>query len=324
MDREKALRGAEVIINQWLDITSDSRMLIVTDTPHLEEAQLLKETAALKGCKTDILTTKQSGKLVGLYFDENPDAFLDYDIIIGATDYSLVTTLAAKNAIRNGRYFLSLPLHTNDGRSMLEYDFLHCNTENSKAVAQKLIDVLHKARSIHVTTLRGTDIHFYKNERHAKFFNGNVRDCNGYSSASIEVYVPVEETLTHGTLCLDGSYGYAGKVQTPFNIEFEKGRITHIEDSPYGKVLSDFLSDYNDEKMYVASEFGIGLNPLSRCEGNCYIEDESALGTFHIGLGRNLALGGTWEACGHFDLTTFGPDVYADDIKIMEKGKIII
>lgn len=324
MNREKALRGAEIVVNEWLDIKSGDCMLIVTDTDHLEEAQLIKETASLRNCKTDIFTTKQSGKFVGLYFDKNPDAFRHYDIIIGATDYSLVTTLAAKNAIRDGKDFLSLPLHTNDSRSMLEYDFLRCNTENSRIVAEKLITALHDAHTIHVTTMRGTDLYFYKKERHAKYFNGNVRDCDGYSSASIEVYVPVEETRTHGMLCLDGSYGYAGKVHTPFFVEFEGGRITHIEASPYGKVLEDFLSSYNDEKMYVASEFGIGLNPLSRCEGNCYIEDESALGTFHIGLGRNLALGGNWEACGHFDLTTFGPDVYADDIKIMEKGKIII
>ena len=76
--------------------------------------------------------------------------------------------------------------------------------------------------------------------------------------------------------------------------------------------------------MYTTGEFGIGLNPLSHCEGNCYIEDESALGTFHIGFGRNLALGGTLEASGHFDLTMFAPDIYADGVKIIENGKIII
>ena len=324
MDSIKARNGAEIIINNWLSVNNSNHVLIVTDTTHTDEALLLKDIAAEKGCKTDIFTTNQSGKLVGIYFDENPDAFSDYDVIIGATDYSLVTTLAAKRAISDGKSFLSLPLHTNDGRSMLEYDFLNCNTQNSKTVAEKLISKLHNAHTIHVTTQRGTDLYFYKKDRHAKFFNGNVKDCNGYSSASIEVYVPIQEDKTHGTLCLDGSYGYAGRVETPFMVTFNKGRITHIEDSPYGKVLKDFLDDYCDEMMYTASEFGIGLNPLSYCNGNCYIEDESALGTFHIGLGRNLALGGIWEASGHFDLTTFSPDIYADDEKIIEKGKIII
>jgi len=324
LDLSKAKRGADVVINQWLNACKNDNMLIVTDISHSDEAQLLKQLAQDNGCKTDVLLTKQSGKKVGVYFDEHPWAFDEYSLIVGATDYSLVTTRAAKNAIRSGRKFLSLPLHTNDGRSMLEYDFFLCNTEESKKLAFKLINVLHNAKEIHVTTPLGSDMHFYKNERHAKFFSGKVDDCDGYSSASIEVYVPIEENKTRGVLYPDGSYGYAGKIECPFRVLFENGRITEIEDSPYGNILKDFIEDYEDDRMYTASEFGIGLNPLSHCDGNCYIEDESALGTFHIGFGRNLALGGSLQASGHFDLTMFSPDVYADGVKIMDKGNIII
>ena len=324
MNREKAAKGAKTVIENWMCLKENDRLLIVTDSCHKAEGELLKETAENVGCKADILITQTKGKLVGVYFDANPFVFADYDYIIGATDYSLVTTLAAKHAIKEGKKFLSLPLHTNDGRSMLEYNFLNCDTAQSRKLAFSLIKKLHNAHVIHVTTVRGTDMYFYKKDRHTKFFNGKVHDCDGYSSASIEVYVPVQEDKTHGTLVLDGSYGYAGKVETPFCITFKQGRITEIEDSPDGKILKDFIEDYKDDKMYVAGEFGIGLNPLSRCDGNCYIEDESALGTFHIGLGRNLALGGIWEACGHFDLTTHKPDIYADGYKIMHSGQIII
>lgn len=324
MNREKALRGAKIIIENWLCLKENDRLLIVTDSGHKEEAQLLKEVAQASGSKADISLAQTKGKLVGVYYDANPYAFSDYDFIVGATDYSLITTLAAKHAIKEGKKFLSLPLHTNDGRSMLEYDFLLCDTDKSRQLAQKLAKRLHNARIIHVTTARGTDIYFYKKDRHAKFFNGKVHDCEGYSSASVEVYVPIEEDKTHGTLVADGSYGYIGKIETPFNVTFSHGRITEIEDSPYGNILKSFIEDYKDDKMYTAGEFGIGLNPLSRCDGNCYIEDESSLGTFHIGLGRNLALGGSWEANGHFDITVHKPDVYADGCKIMHSGQIII
>ena len=324
MNKEKATQGAQIIVQNWLAPKSCDSVLIVTDDTHKDEGLLLKEVCRQQGCEADVMITENKGKLIGIYFDQNPDSFTGYDYIIGATDYSLVTTLAAKNAIKNGSGFLSLPLHTNDGRSMLEYNFLKCDTEKSKQLAQRLIEKLHNAQVIHVTTTRGTDIYFYKKERHAKFFNGRVADCEGYSSASVEVYVPVEETRTHGTLVLDGSYGYLGKVRTPMQILFSGGRITQIEQSPDGNILKEFIEEYNDENMYTASEFGIGLNPLSNCDGNCYIEDESALGTFHIGLGRNLALGGLWQAKGHFDLTTFKPDVYADGFKIIHQGKIIV
>ena len=324
MNREKALLGAQTVIESWMCLKDGDRLLIVTDSCHKEEAELLKEVAVKCGSKADILITQTRGKLVGMYFDANPFAFSDYDYIIGATDYSLVTTLAAKNAIREGKKFLSLPLHTNDNRSMLEYSFLNCDTEKSKAVAQRLINKLAHCHTVHVTTQKGTDLYFYKKDRPARFFNGKVHDCEGYSSASIEVYVPIQEDKTHGKFVVDGSYGYIGKVVTPFEVLFNNGRITQIENSADGIKLKDFIDDYKDDKMYVAGELGIGLNPLSRCEGNCYIEDESALGTFHIGLGRNLALGGIWEASGHFDLTAHKPDIYADGFKIVHSGQIII
>ena len=84
------------------------------------------------------------------------------------------------------------------------------------------------------------------------------------------------------------------------------------------------MADYKDERIYIGGEFGIGLNSYSKCLGNCYIEDESAYGTFHIGLGRNLALGGKQNANGHFDLVCLEPDIYTDNRQIMQQGKIII
>lgn len=324
MNKDKATRGAVIVIEDWLRIKEGDRLLIVTDSGHKEEADLLKEVAEQSGCTASVLITQTKGKLVGIYFDANPDAFSDYSHIIAATDYSLVTTRAAKTAIDEGKKFLSLPLHTNDSRSMLEYDFLTCDTDNSKTLAKKLIGKLQNASVIHVTTKSGTDIYFYKKGRYASFFSGRVHDCGGYSSASIEVYVAVEETKTHGTVVADGSLGYAGRINTPFKIGFNHGRITDIAESADGNLLKDFISDYKDDRMYIAGEFGIGLNPLSRCEGNCYIEDESTLGTFHIGFGRNIALGGVLEANGHFDITVHKPDVYADGFKIIHSGKIIV
>ena len=88
--------------------------------------------------------------------------------------------------------------------------------------------------------------------------------------------------------------------------------------------MENYMEEYRDPRIYIGGEFGIGLNSYSRCLGNCYIEDESAYGTFHIGLGRNLALGGKQNANGHFDLVCLEPDIYTDNRQIMQQGKIII
>ena len=56
---------------------------------------------------------------------------------------------------------------------------------------------------------------FYKENRNPGFFNGVLRDGKGYSSSSIEVYVPIEETKTEGLMVLDGSLGYIGRADEP-------------------------------------------------------------------------------------------------------------
>lgn len=321
---QKIERGAQIVIRDWLRLKPWERLLIVTGDDHMEEAKALKKFAVKRRASVDMMIIEKKGIQLSTFFDENETVFDDYRAIIGATDYSLVTTRAVKRAIKRGRKFLSLPLSTTNNQSMLAFDFMAMDTKKSKMMARVIMKYLDSSSIIRVQTKLGTKLNFYKKHRTPGFFNGVVKDGKGYSSASIEVYVPIEETRTEGILMLDGSYGYIGKVEKPFRIVLSEGRINEIEDSESGRILSDYLKLYNDAEMYVASELGIGLNSYSKCNGNCYIEDESAYGTFHIGFGRNLALGGVHEASGHFDLITMEPDIYADNRQIMERGKIII
>ncbi len=284
----------------------------------------MEKKALELGASVDIMTVVKSGIQVGMYFDENEDVFKGYTAIIGATDYSLVTTKATKRAIERGSKFLSLPLSVNNGESMLSYDFIRMDTKKSKLMAGIIRKYIENASVIRMTTDLGTDLRVYKVGRNPGFFNGVVSDGNGYSSSSFEIYVPIEETKTEGVMVVDGSLGYIGRPEEPVKLTFKEGRIVEIEDNEAGRVLSKYIEDYRDQSMYVAAELGIGLNSYSQCRGNCYIEDESAYGTFHIGFGRNIALGGNHEASGHFDLVTLEPDIYADNRKIMEKGRIII
>lgn len=317
-------RGAQIVIRDWLRLKPWERLLIVTSDEHIKEANAIKKYALKRRAPVDMMIVEKKGMQVGVFFDENETIFDDYRAIIGATNYSLVTTLAVKRAIKRGRKFLSLPLATNNKQSMLSFDFMTMDTKKSKMMAQVIMKYLDASSVIRVQTKLGTKLSFYKQNRKTGFFNGVVKDGKGYSSASIEVYVPIEETKTEGILILDGSYGYIGKVEKPIKIILSEGRIQEIENSESGKILSDYLKLFDDPEMYVASEFGIGLNSCSKCQGNCYIEDESAYGTFHIGFGRNIALGGIHEASGHFDLITMEPDIYVDNRQIMEKGRIII
>ncbi len=317
-------RGARIVIEEWMRVKRWDKLLIVTTQEHLEELRVLREYASKHARSVNSLVVEDTGRHVGVFFDMNEEVFDPYTAIIAATDYSLVTTKAAKRAIQKHRKFLSLPLSTNDGRSMLEYDFMTMDTKKSRLMANVIMKYLRHCTRIHVTTPAGTDLIVYKGNRTPGFFNGVTRDGKGYSSASIEVYVSIEETKTEGIMVLDGSLGYIGRAAEPTRILFRNGRITEIEETPTGIRLRQYMEDYKDSRIYIGGEFGIGLNSYSQCLGNCYIEDESAYGTFHIGLGRNLALGGQQNANGHFDLVCLEPDIYTDNRQIMQQGKIII
>lgn len=317
-------RGARIVVREWVRVRPWDRLLIVTDRKHMEEAQQLRRQALGRARSANILIVENKGRYAGVFFDENEDIFAPYTAVIAATEYSLVTTKAAKKAIEKRKKFLSLPLSTNNGKSMLEFDFLTMDTKKSRLMAKVIMKYLKHSTKIRITTKAGTDLEIGKKGRNPGFFNGVLRDGRGYSSASIEVYIPIQETQTEGVMILDGSLGYIGRAEEPTRIVFREGRICEIEDTPTGIRLKKYMESYHDRRIYVAGELGIGLNSCAACLGNCYIEDESAYGTFHIGVGRNIALGGVQNARGHFDLVCMDPDIYTDNRKIMEEGKIII
>lgn len=317
-------RGARIIIKDWVRIKPWDRLLIVTSKEYRAEARELRKQAFGRARSVNVLLVENKGRHVGMFFDDNETVFDPYTAIIAATEYSLVTTRAAKRAISQHKKFLSLPLSTNNGRSMLEFDFLMMDTKKSRLMAKVIMKYLRHSSGLHVTTQAGTDLYMGKRGRNPGFFNGVIKDGKGYSSASIEVYVPIEETKTEGIMMLDGSLGYIGRAEEVTRIEFREGRIAKIEETPTGIRLKDYMKAYKDSRIYIGGEFGIGLNSYSRCVGDCYIEDESAYGTFHIGLGRNLALGGVQNAKGHFDLVCLEPDIYADNRMLMQEGKIIL
>ena len=302
-------RGARIIIKDWVRIKPWDRLLIVTSKEYRAEARELRKQAFGRARSVNVLLVENKGRHVGMFFDDNETVFDPYTAIIAATEYSLVTTRAAKRAISQHKKFLSLPLSTNNGRSMLEFDFLMMDTKKSRLMAKVIMKYLR-----HSSGLVGSEM----------CIRDRIKDGKGYSSASIEVYVPIEETKTEGIMMLDGSLGYIGRAEEVTRIEFREGRIVKIEETPTGIRLKEYMKAYKDSRIYIGGEFGIGLNSYSRCVGDCYIEDESAYGTFHIGLGRNLALGGVQNAKGHFDLVCLEPDIYADNRMLMQEGKIIL
>lgn len=323
--KQSIQHGAEIIIRDWVRLRAREHLLIVSSQNYEAEVEAMRAAAEAIGGFADVLLLDDLHEQVGRYFDDREDAFDPYNAVIGATEYSLITTRAVKRVIARKNRFLSLPLSTNNGQSLLSYDFLNMSLPKSRIMASIIMNCYQNASHIHVTTELGTNLDFTIEGRVPGFFNGCCHDGKGLASASVEVYVAPVETETNGTLILDGSMGYIGVVSSPVRVELRHGRIVDIEDNKSGRRLKEFLRRFRDpEDMVVAAEFGIGLNTHSHCDGNCYIEDESTYGTFHIGFGRNIALGGQQDASGHYDLVTHDPTIYVDNRMIMDHGQLTV
>lgn len=316
--------GAEIIIDRWLRLKPWDKLMIVAGEKNLAEAEALKRQAQKRTRAVNIFQAECQGQHIGVFFDQHPHIFDSYNVVLAATEYSLVTTKAAQNVIKRRGKFLSLPLSTNNGQSMLTFDFLKMDVKKSKLTAEVIMKYLKSSSGIQIKTEAGTDLTLMKRGRMPGFFNGVTADGGGFSSASIEIYIPVEECCTNGIMVIDGSLGYIGATVEATRIVFREGRIVEIQQTPTGKRLKEYMEGYHDPAIYVAGELGIGLNSYSQCAGRCYIEDESAYGTFHIGLGRNIALGGANEANGHFDLVAREPDLFADNRQLIQQGRVII
>ena len=316
--------GIEIIMNDWLSVKKDELIHFISDENHIKEIEAFTKFTS-KTDSTLRITVLQSHQVQnGNVIEEMTSSFKDDDVIIGATDFSFITTSAVTKAIKNGSRFLSLPLSCTNNTSLLENDFIKMDPKIAYDDAQKILKKLKGKDTIHVTTKLGTDLTFSIKDRIPGYFNGCATKPGQIGSASFEAYIAPLENSMNGVLYLDGSFGYLGTVKKPIKIEFVNGKLVNAESEDDGaKKLLDYIKSFNDEKMYKPGEFGIGLNRKSKCRGICYIEDESTYSTFHIGMGRNITLGGKQKAAGHFDIVTHKPTIEAGKTTIMKNGELI-
>lgn len=316
--------GIKTLVNQWVKVQPEDYLLLLTDERHMNELEQVKKIAEKICPHVELMVLPTDRYEKAEKCKELESALKNYTKIIGATHYSVVSYPFVMKAIQAGVQFLSLPMSTNNGESFFESDVFLMDNEVSLLMANSLLMQMNVTKQVHITTGNGTNLYLDKSGRDARHFVGALDLSNKYASSSFEIYVPIIETYTHGTVVIDGSMGYLGVVTSPFQIEIKNGKIVEIEETEDGKKFSKYLDEFNDSKLSICSELGIGLNLFSNTVGNSYIEDESAYKTFHLGFGQNIALGGEITASAHFDLVFKNPTMEVDGKVIIKDGHIIV
>lgn len=131
-------------------------------------------------------------------------------------------------------------------------------------MSEIIMKYIENSSTIHVETPRRYRSDPQQKRTQTGLFNGVVKDGKGFSSASFEVYVPIVEDATEGIMVVDGSLGYIGKCEQNVRLTITGGRIADIESNPSGDKLRAFIESYADPGLFIAPEFGIGLNSLAK------------------------------------------------------------
>ena len=313
--------GARRLVTVCGRVKADERALIITDDNKYEIAQNVRNVI-LDEIKGDVTLAVIGGQKAGGQEPPAPvaAAMKAADIIYMITSHSLSQTLARTEAQKAGARVLSIPdPQISDITSrMIEADF-----EALSPYIHKVAESLSDAREIRFTAPGGTDMTFSAVGMKGRGLDLLAHNPGEFRSMSVEANVGPAFGTANGVVVFDASIPIVGPLDEPVRVRIEKGFAVEIEGGEKAKQFARLLMDFDDPYVYNIGEFGIGLNPCARPTGNSYVEDESAIGTCHIGFGTNLSQGGNIKAACHIDAIVLSPTVEADGRLIMKEGELV-
>ena len=316
---EKAMKGCEILLHTCGEVKKGERVLVITDNTSKEIGEAMYKCAAAFTDTTLVCMPDRSthGEAPT---DAIAAAMKESDVMFSATTFSLYNSSARIEACEAGSRFVNMADYSME---MLEEGclFTDCG-EICKIVDDLKTRIVGKELSI--TTPAGTNFHTSIEGRHADTGYGVSREKGEASSPpDAECAVGPADNSAEGVLVIDGSIPLPGigLIETPITLKVEKGYITSIEGGKEADVLRETLAGFNDPRVYNAAEVGFGLNPAGKLSGRM-LEDEGVMGTMHIGIGNNLAYGGTCNTPVHIDLIMKCPTCIIDGVCVMKDGKL--
>lgn len=322
MNKMLMAKGAKQVVEVCANVQENESVVIITEPKTLSIAESVAAAVIAVGAEPTIsvITPRTSDSA------EPPAtvaaAMKESDVFISAVYTSITHTYAVKNAVENGSRGIML---TQFDENMLIDSGVLADFPAAAPTCEAVAKALENAETIHLTTIHGTDLKMSATGRKSNAMTGMVTSGLFAPVPTIEANVSPLEGSANGTIVADASIPYLGIgiLKEKVHVTVKDGMITHIEGGYEAKVLADDLASKNDENVYNIAEIGVGLNP--RCKFNgLMLEDEGVFGSVHIGIGSSITLGGTVKAACHYDLIMTGVTLKADDVTIIEDGKVLL
>jgi 2,5-dihydroxypyridine 5,6-dioxygenase len=292
-----------------VQLEKHQRVLVITDDKiDPDVARYLQKSAAKMTDQTDICIIPPP---TGFDFEPTPELkekIQKSDVIISPTSFSLFHTQLIQEACDNGAKFFAM---TGAAVETLYKGAATADFIGLEPGVLKKADLLTQSNSIKITTVKGTNFTADITGRVANAETGIGKKGKRATFPDIEINTSIIEDSGFGKIIIDGSIGGIGVLEKPVSLTVESGKVVEIKGDAEAEKLKSLISNINDENMYQIAEIGIGLNPNGSIRG-VIIEDESTLGTVHIGLGNNIFMGGKSKAKSHIDLVFKDPEIYLD------------
>jgi leucyl aminopeptidase (aminopeptidase T) len=312
-------RAASVAIKQCMKVKKSEIVLVITDEPCRQvgfalwsEAQKVAKEAFL----VEITPRKTNGA-------EPPPAIAKLmaaaDVVFAPTSKSLTHTDARRKACEKGTRIATLPGITEDSMTRT----LSADYQRIAVLTKKLVRLMTKAKTAHITTPTGTDLTMDISTRAAHEDTGLTHKKGEYTNLPAgESYLAPLEGKTEGMLVVDGSMAGIGLLQRPLILEVTKGYVTKISGGPQAAMLKKITKPLGKPALNIA-ELGVGTNYKAKVTG-LVLEDEKVLGTVHVAIGDNASMGGKVHVQSHLDGVLLSPTLVIDGKVILDKGRMLL
>ncbi|PYI56227.1 aminopeptidase [Paenibacillus flagellatus] len=304
------------LLQRCMGVKPGEKLLVVADDPKKDIGEALYEAAKRVGAEAMLMVMSERDKSGQEPPEPVSEAMKRSDVVVCVTRHSLTHTKARKEAVAHGARIATMPGITRDmfleGAVAADYDQV-------KRLTERVTELLGRGDRVRIEK-DGRSLTFSIAGRVGVASTGVYRNPGESGNLpSGEGYIAPVEGSGSGRIVVDGSIAGIGRIDSPVELTIENGRLVEATGAAAGRLL-DMLGD-GDGRML--GEFGIGTNDKARITG-VVLEDEKVYGTIHVAFGSNHTFGGTIEAGVHIDLVVSRPDVYVDDVKMMDRGRLLL
>jgi leucyl aminopeptidase (aminopeptidase T) len=328
-NEDKMLNSAYRAMKELFEISSNDKLLILTDIHCKTIANTFSEVCSKIGCEVETYEINEQDRPLKEPPAELIKMLSGRSIVLNIINaYSEEIPFRIKWIFKVEENKLIKMGHMPGITEAMMLGSVNVDYHKMRSTANSLLEVLQKADKIHITTEEGTNLILGVKDRS---FIGDVGVKQGEmcNLPCGEIYCAPIETEADGVVVFNASIGDIGLLKDTLKVYLKKGKITKFEseDKELEKRISSLQSVDEDSK--IIGELGIGVNPGAVITGNM-LEDEKVLGTAHLAFGNNADFpgGGNNNSKIHRDYLFYRPTIeaiYDDNSKhiIMKRGALV-